>query len=239
MTRNTTNFVVDLLTAAVALWLVFTGLLLYFVLPPGSGQRGLVLLGLDRHGWGEVHLWTAAAALGLVLVHVALHWSWVCTTVSRMVRRGGRGPGSATRRNLAGVVAVLALAGVLTGGLLLARAAVEQGDADALHRRGQGQGQGQGQGRGKGLGPGGGRGGRHGEQRAPRFEAPTYPSPSLRLTPRANTPRGSQSLTLETRTASPPPRQRPRTRLASATRASSSAAAAGSPPRAKLRGTAS
>lgn len=177
MNRNWLNFLIDGLTALVVLWLIYTGLLMYFILPPGSGHRGMTLLGLDRHGWGDVHFWTSVAVLALVLVHVALHWSWVCTMVNRMLHRGGRGPGSRLRRNLIGVATILLLAGVMAGGLLLARAAIEQGDQRPRRQQ---------------------RGRLHGDA--------AQPNPNLRLTPRSNTPAGSHRLILGTHRASPPTR---------------------------------
>lgn len=135
MTRNTTNFVIDGLTALIVLWLVFTGLLIYFVLPPGSGRERLMWLGLDRHGWGDVHFWTAMAALTLVLVHVALHWTWVCTTVTRVVHPGHRGSVSRAKRHLAGALAVLILVGGMVVALWLARATVQRNESPPRRRR--------------------------------------------------------------------------------------------------------
>ena len=44
------NFVIDLISLLVLLALAATGLLLKYVLPPGSrGGRGLRLWGMDRH----------------------------------------------------------------------------------------------------------------------------------------------------------------------------------------------
>jgi len=93
--------------------LVFTGLLIYLVLPPGSGHGKMTVLGMDRHGWGDVHFWLAVAVLALVVVHVALHWQWVSTMVMRMLHR--RGAPSRARRNAIGLVFVLAIAGLIAG----------------------------------------------------------------------------------------------------------------------------
>jgi len=71
------------------LWLIFcaisgTGLLLAFRLPPGSrGGRGLSAWGLDRHEWGDIHLWIGYALLALIVVHLALHWRWFWAVASR------------------------------------------------------------------------------------------------------------------------------------------------------------
>jgi hypothetical protein len=88
MRKNTLNFVVDLLALLAMLVMIATGLLIKYVLPPreGSGPHRS-LAGMDRHDWGDIHFW-AAVALGVLLVlHVVLHWKWVCITVQGFLRR--------------------------------------------------------------------------------------------------------------------------------------------------------
>jgi phosphotransferase system glucose/maltose/N-acetylglucosamine-specific IIC component len=112
MKRNTLNLTVDLLSLVVLLALACTGLIMAFVLPPGSGGRGgLALWGMGRHDWGEVHLVLALALIGLLLVHVPLHWSWVCCTVRRVLsgraaQRGALSPKAMRSAGLATVVAI-------------------------------------------------------------------------------------------------------------------------------------
>ena len=71
------------------LWLVFcgmsgTGLLLAYRLPPGSrGGRGLSALGLNRHEWGDIHTWLSYAFLGLIAMHLAMHWRWFWQVAAR------------------------------------------------------------------------------------------------------------------------------------------------------------
>ncbi len=87
MQRATLNLIVDLATAAAGLLMAVTGLVMRLVLPPGSrGGHGLQLWGATRHDWGDLHWYSAIALAALVLVHLALHWNWVCTVVTRWVR---------------------------------------------------------------------------------------------------------------------------------------------------------
>ena len=61
-----------------------TGLLLAFRLPPGSrGGRGLSALGMDRHEWGEWHMWTGYAFLAMIVIHLAIHWRWFWQVAAR------------------------------------------------------------------------------------------------------------------------------------------------------------
>lgn len=83
---------VDLLNFLLLLGLAFTGVLMKYILPPGSGGgRGTgyglgrgrggagaeTFLGMTRHDWGEWHFWLAIGMLALVTVHVLLHAGWV------------------------------------------------------------------------------------------------------------------------------------------------------------------
>jgi hypothetical protein len=97
MARGILNFVVDVATALALFGLVATGLIIRFALPPGSGS-GRWLWGLGRHDWGNVHFWTAAAMVALLSIHVALHWTWVCTMTRRLALPRSREPAAESGR---------------------------------------------------------------------------------------------------------------------------------------------
>jgi len=88
MKRNTLNFLVDLISLLLMLGLAWTGLLIHYGLPPGSGGRGgghgMRLWGLGRHDYGSIHFFLASALIGLMVIHIWLHWSWVCTTAKKL-----------------------------------------------------------------------------------------------------------------------------------------------------------
>lgn len=139
MRRSLLNFAVDSLTFLVMLGMIATGLLIRFVLPPGSGERRS-LWDYTRHDWGDVHFWLAVALGGLVLIHLALHWSWVCSLVSRwcVSDKGRARPKAALRRNLVGVVLLLSVMGLITGFLwVAARSVVETRGGGRQHRDGR------------------------------------------------------------------------------------------------------
>lgn len=57
------------------------GLLIKYILVPGSKRWDmygrnvdLTFLGLDRHGWGTVHLIIAVLFIALLVLHIILHW---------------------------------------------------------------------------------------------------------------------------------------------------------------------
>jgi hypothetical protein len=65
-----------------------SGLVVWLVLPSGGYRGGrnpfynATLLGLTRHGWNDVHLWTGLAMMVVLAVHLALHWGWL-TCIAR------------------------------------------------------------------------------------------------------------------------------------------------------------
>lgn len=123
MRKNAVNYALDSLSLLGMLALLGTGTVMKFVLPPGSG--GKTLSGLGRHGWGDVHFWIAAALVAVLVLHVALHWAWVCATTRRVAGAERRPPRLRKRADLAYGVAFLALLLAGLGGFLaLARSSV-------------------------------------------------------------------------------------------------------------------
>jgi len=115
MKRNTLNFVVDLISLVVMLGMVWTGLLIHYVLPPGHGRgHGMSLWGWDRHGYGDVHFYLALVLMGLMVVHIWLHWAWVCATISKTL--GSESSGK-FKRGIYGII-FLIIIGVLIAGSL-------------------------------------------------------------------------------------------------------------------------
>jgi hypothetical protein len=95
MRQITVNFLVDTVAFLDLILLTATGIILKWVLPPGSGGGGghgfrggrgpeniKQLLGLGRHDWGDVHFVLSVLFFFLMLIHLILHWNWIkiCTT---------------------------------------------------------------------------------------------------------------------------------------------------------------
>ncbi len=145
MKRNTVNFIIDLISLVVMWGLVTTGLLVKYVMPPGTGHW-LTLYGMNRHDWGTVHFWLAVTLCALALVHVWLHWQWVCATVSRFF--GGSDPDGRRRsrawRTVWGIGLILLLTGGTAGLLTAANDRVVQIEPSRNDEHGGGQGRGRG-----------------------------------------------------------------------------------------------
>jgi hypothetical protein len=71
--------------------LCFAAVVVRFVFPPGPAAAGWSLWGLDYDAWGGVQFALLSILAVGILVHVMLHWSWVCNVIaSRMPGRGAR-----------------------------------------------------------------------------------------------------------------------------------------------------
>jgi hypothetical protein len=101
MSRSTLNFVLDLASFLVLLGLTITGLVMKYILPPGTGGVGRNLHGgsgsgvqaqelwsMTRHEWGSIHFYLAVVFVVLMIIHIVLHWTWIKCYVKSVVSRG-------------------------------------------------------------------------------------------------------------------------------------------------------
>jgi len=113
---------VDTLAFVCAVLMVATGFVLEYVLVPGSGRLGtegfgpapggmkrpiVLLWGLTRHEWGNIHFWTAVALMIVLSLHLALHWQWIACMVKGRPREGS---GIRIALGMLGLISLLALA---------------------------------------------------------------------------------------------------------------------------------
>lgn len=89
MKRSSVNFIIDLAGFLVCVGLVFTGYVIRFILPPGTGGKGRELSGgtgradieqflsMSRHWWGDIHYILAAVFTVLIIIHILLHFGWI------------------------------------------------------------------------------------------------------------------------------------------------------------------
>ncbi len=90
MKKNIFNVLIDAFSLIVLMSMISTGLILKFILPPGSGRIERLMhgegrskktidlfMGLARHEWGDIHFYIAFIFLVLIVAHLILHWSWL------------------------------------------------------------------------------------------------------------------------------------------------------------------
>ena len=82
MSRTLLNFVLDSCLLAAFAVLVWSSVIVQFIFPPSTSAAGWLLWGLTFDQWiGIQFAMVAVLALG-VLLHVMMHWNWVCGFVA-------------------------------------------------------------------------------------------------------------------------------------------------------------
>ncbi len=81
MKRTNLNFSIDVSAFVGFILLTTTGVLMRYILPPGSGSHSTIW-GLDRHHWGDIHFWISVIFFSILAFHLILHWRWIASVVT-------------------------------------------------------------------------------------------------------------------------------------------------------------
>jgi hypothetical protein len=82
-------FTLDVLLLAAFILANLSGLLVWLAFGQGGYQGGrnpaynAVILGLGRHDWNDLHLWSSLAIIAILATHIILHWKWILCTLRR------------------------------------------------------------------------------------------------------------------------------------------------------------
>jgi hypothetical protein len=78
------NMIVNIISFFVAIASFFSGVVLWNVLPSSEGFRGgrgeavnNLFFGFDRHSWVDIHNVSSLIFIGLIIIHLILHWYWI------------------------------------------------------------------------------------------------------------------------------------------------------------------
>ncbi len=83
ISRTVINFWLDSILMLTFVALSITAVIVQFVFPPGVAAKGWLLWGMNYGQWCSLQF-GVLCVLGLgVIVHVMLHWAWVCGVVVR------------------------------------------------------------------------------------------------------------------------------------------------------------
>lgn len=97
ISRTLVNFWLDGLLGLIFVKLCLTAVILQFVFPPGVAARGAALWGMTYGQWCSLQF-GLLAALGLgVLLHVMLHWTWICSVLSKRILKQKEVPDNGIR----------------------------------------------------------------------------------------------------------------------------------------------
>ena len=96
MKKHELNFVIDAFAAVAFILLISTGIIMFWLLPPGSGH--MEIWGMNRHGWGDIHFWVSVAFIVLIGTHLFMHWSWIMSKMKGREKANGEEATSSKRR---------------------------------------------------------------------------------------------------------------------------------------------
>ena len=92
MSKSKINFLIDSLMFLRMAAIAGIGFLMKVVLIPGQDRWikygknvEIYVLNMDRHQWGTVHLVIALVLLGLLLLHIILHWKLIVGLFSKLI----------------------------------------------------------------------------------------------------------------------------------------------------------
>ncbi|MBT8263112.1 MAG: DUF4405 domain-containing protein [Bacteroidia bacterium] len=111
MKKSRKNFVVDSLAFICFVFLVSTGVILHYILPPGSGHSRSIW-GMGRHDWGDIHFYFSVGFLAILVLHLFLHWRWIVNLIK------GRKRKTSGRRAVLGLVGALAILAIALAPIL-------------------------------------------------------------------------------------------------------------------------
>lgn len=91
MSRTALNFWLDVILLGSFLGGLWVTFVIRVVFPAGTTAQGWQLWGWTFDQWHDVQFWLTCSFALCVLLHVMLHWTWVCGFVTSHLSRSNSG----------------------------------------------------------------------------------------------------------------------------------------------------
>lgn len=120
LSRTIVNFWLDAVLAVTFVALSIVAVIIQFVFPPGVGAKGWILWGMQYGQWCSIQFGLLTfLGLGIVL-HVMLHWTWVCSVLTKRIFKSKEMPDDGIRTIYGvGFLIVLLLSGAICVGIAM------------------------------------------------------------------------------------------------------------------------
>lgn len=128
LSKTDVNFWLDVMLLCVFLLLCWCSVIVRYVFPVATKTEGWLLWGMDYLAWGDLQFVVLCTLAAGILLHVMLHWSWVCGVVASWRRKRSRAPVAKQdngSRTLWGVALLIAICNVLGLGIAAAVLTIE------------------------------------------------------------------------------------------------------------------
>jgi len=79
-----TNLLLDIAIFIIFTLVITSGLLSHTLVGHDGLWQRLRLLGLDRHFLNDFHMVMALVMLGMVAVHLIIHWKWITSQLEKL-----------------------------------------------------------------------------------------------------------------------------------------------------------
>jgi hypothetical protein len=119
LSMSVINFWLDATLLGVLVLLGWVSATLQVVFPAPTLAAGWTLWGLNYDQWRDVQFGILCVFGFGILVHVMLHWNWVCSVIATQVIRSKERPDEGTQ-TIYGVVTLIVLLHILGAGVILA-----------------------------------------------------------------------------------------------------------------------
>jgi hypothetical protein len=93
MRKSVFNFTINTVMALCMSAIIGIGFLIKYTLIPGQerwaiygGPTELFWLGMDRHEWGMLHLILGFVLLGLLVLHIIVHWKVITNVYNKIIK---------------------------------------------------------------------------------------------------------------------------------------------------------
>jgi len=63
-----------------------SGFILYLAPEGQRSGKAILLFGLAKHGWSQLHTWTSFLALGITILHIIIDWKILVAVVKYLVK---------------------------------------------------------------------------------------------------------------------------------------------------------
>ena len=115
ISKTTINFWLDVLLLLLFLLAFWTALVIRFLFPPGPEAAGWTLWSWNYTQWSDFQFGVMIVFALAVLLHVMLHWPWVCGVVATRVFGRKHLPKDDGSFTLWGVGLIIAIVNVVGG----------------------------------------------------------------------------------------------------------------------------
>ncbi|WP_299110352.1 DUF4405 domain-containing protein [uncultured Winogradskyella sp.] len=93
MRKSTWNFILNATMTLCMSAIIGIGFLIKYTLLSGQDRKEvygqnveLYFLNMDRHQWGTIHLYLSFVLIGLLIIHVFLHWKVVTAVYQKIIK---------------------------------------------------------------------------------------------------------------------------------------------------------